>query len=49
MAKVLCEGLGKEDSKNGSSERIAYAKQFDWQKNAKQYLELYKKILADAC
>ena len=47
MAQVLHQGLLQEQTGNKSAQRMAYASQFNWQKNARQYLRLYKTILAD--
>lgn len=52
MAEVLHQGLlqeqaGQKQINHKSAQRMAYARRFNWQENARQYLQLYKTILAD--
>jgi len=46
MQQVLLEGLKEFHEKNRAVQTMEYAKQFDWQNTAKQYLALYEECLA---
>lgn len=48
MAKVLLDGLRDSDLQldDGINQRKEYAQNFDWNKNAKEYIEFYKEIFS---